>query len=207
MKAFFQLIIGGFLVFVISCKKTDETKALDFSYSGDLYVFSTLTFQSNQPAGTPLKWEFGDKMETTDATPQHSFDLKRTYTVKLTANGQSVSKDISLTNGLFRVNNYKKWFRVESDIGYMHSYHQDSVYDFSVTATNDSTIAIPAEKVTYTGNLQQTIVKQLPADSDSYVLEFKNANASSLSWHVKSNYMRITRVDYSINRVIDYYSE
>ncbi len=45
----------------------------EISYSGNLVIGDTISFQSTAPAGSTFKWTFGDGVTSLEATPKHTY--------------------------------------------------------------------------------------------------------------------------------------
>jgi hypothetical protein len=73
----------------------------DFRYAVD--DCSIVTFESNQCCASGYSWNFGDGSTSTDKKPTHTYATNGSYTVSVTTDGETASKDIELnisTNGL-----------------------------------------------------------------------------------------------------------
>ncbi|MFI5196615.1 MAG: hypothetical protein ACHQD8_05960, partial [Chitinophagales bacterium] len=72
------LIMWFLLIGIDSCKKgkksvTTNTTSLDFTYTGNLFVYDTISFHSTAPSTSTFLWKFGDGMTSNLPTPTHIY--------------------------------------------------------------------------------------------------------------------------------------
>lgn len=91
------LFYTGFLILLsAACKKKDknpENTSPDFSISGYPYIYADIRLKSNQAPGTTLHWSFGDGGSSSDGTPLHRYVKAGNYTITLTSNDQTITKN------------------------------------------------------------------------------------------------------------------
>lgn len=79
--ALFSLLVV--LSQAVGCKKTEDEPKVDINYTGVTIPGFTLTFTTNAPQKTDLRWEFGDFGKGTKDTCTHVYKGDGNYTVKL----------------------------------------------------------------------------------------------------------------------------
>lgn len=99
----FPAIIG---LTISSCSKT-ETPAptpptppppvANFTYSGNTLAPATISFTNQSTNASTYLWDFGEGGTSTERNPTYVFKKGGTYTVKLTANGNSTSNSTTKT--------------------------------------------------------------------------------------------------------------
>jgi hypothetical protein len=128
----------------------------DFSYTGTLWTFSPIAFQSNAPTNSTFLWDFGDGTTSTDSTPTHTYTVINHTgfadmlcdNVSLTINGDTqhrVIKALKITPGASRLAGTWSWTG-----GYFYPFgnpnpgiaHALNDTVFAITAVNDSTINV-----------------------------------------------------------------
>ena len=158
---------------VMGCKKKSNTKPVtppppvssyDFTYSGNMYTFSMVSFKSAAPAGSTYLWKFGDGATSTDSMPSHAYSSPDSFVATLTVNNDSAHA----TYHGFKINstvqkmggnyvNTKEGGIVQNNmwpINFSIFYSIDpSDYTFSITVLNESSISL---KVSNSGTLLST---------------------------------------------------
>jgi hypothetical protein len=92
------------LLFVASCGKDDEGPNIrvGFSYMPENPVAGQpVTFTNASTGGTTYEWDFGDGNNSTERSPQHTYEVPDTYMVRLVIDGKSnlsYSEQITVTS-------------------------------------------------------------------------------------------------------------
>lgn len=127
-------------------KKADAAPELDFTVAGDPYVHSFVSFKSNQPEGSDHSWELGDATSTYTVTPVHKYFVPGTYTVSLTVNGKTKSKQVVISLGQERMRNSRLWVKRSGFEDATGDHLIDSAeLSFTLDMPNDSTIVLPGD--------------------------------------------------------------
>lgn len=134
-----------------SCKKDNNkttnvthsrtSASLDFTYSGNLWVYDTIRFHSNAPSASTFLWIFGDGTTSADSTPFHiyttinytGYSTLLPDTVTLIVDNDTaheVIKTLKITPGASRLAGTWHW------TGGMHN-------PYGITVTGDTTYALP----------------------------------------------------------------
>lgn len=105
MKTILRLMVGAFVVTLISCEKDkkEEGTIANFSLTGyESAVPTTVSFFNTSKNGTSYLWAFGDGTTSTQFNPVHNYSAIGTYYVSLKTTGpkgvDSVCKIMSLGN-------------------------------------------------------------------------------------------------------------
>jgi hypothetical protein len=126
--------------------KTTTTVA-DFTYTGDTFTHSTLTFIPN--VTSPVSWYFGDGTTSDTQQPSYSYPMPGTYHVVMIADTDTVRKAIHIDTGLHRLQRFKKWhvsansFEIINTLPYNHKHEFERDVVFSLTTVNNTRIVIP----------------------------------------------------------------
>ncbi len=119
-------VIGVLAIASCTKKKTNtntpspssSTASFHLSYNGNTWAYQPINFTSDLPDSVKRFWNFGDGTSTIDSIhPTHIYAHDGSYTVTLTALGQTITKKIPISIGLEKLTNHKNWHR--------HSYLQE----------------------------------------------------------------------------------
>ncbi|HEY1032408.1 MAG TPA: PKD domain-containing protein [Flavipsychrobacter sp.] len=127
------------------------TPSADFTFTGDTFTHSTLTFTPN--ITTAVTWHFGDGATSTLQQPSYSYPLPGTYQVMMTADTDTVRKSIHIDTGLHRLQRFKKWhvsahsFEIINTLPYNHKHEFERDVVFTLTTVNNTRIVIPDDTV------------------------------------------------------------
>jgi PKD repeat protein len=162
-----------FLAFILltGCSKTAKPPAAtyDFSYSGTLYTYETVTFQSTAQ-GKKLLWNFGDGSTSSDSVPTHTYRTSGTYAVMLIVNGDpehSITKPVSIlpTTGRMALSGLYNTASEFDQLKYWPIDHSVYLYTngwppakFVISPTSDSTLIV-TDSFTVTYKFTESYVK------------------------------------------------
>lgn len=125
------------------------TPLADFTFTGDTFTHSALTFTPN--ITTAVTWHFGDGATSTLQQPSYSYPLPGTYQVMMIADTDTVRKAIHIGTGLHRLQRFKKWYVSGSSAIIINNHVTDlrgemyrDVY-FSLGTLGDKVLIMPAD--------------------------------------------------------------
>jgi hypothetical protein len=143
---------------------TKTTSSLDFTYTGTLWVYDTIRFQSNASSSSTFLWKFGDGSTSTDSTPSHVYksinytgtSTMLADTVTLVVNNDTahaVVKVLKITPGASRLGGTWNWtggFHMPNGLTVTgDTAHILADTTFSITVIDDSTISVWGETLPY----------------------------------------------------------
>jgi PKD repeat protein len=99
-------LIIAFIFFALACKKTETSKPkptpdFSFSFISAGILPTTVQFTSKSENAETYFWNFGDGSASSERNPQHTYNIAKTYKIKLIVSNNigkdSVTKEITVT--------------------------------------------------------------------------------------------------------------